>query len=419
MSKTLQASLVLVLACSGALADRLTLIDGREFTGKVTEEATVVSIETAMGTVSFPWSEVAFIERMPTPEAQLAKRIAEVDAGNVEGIYDIAVWADQQGLKAQAGALYLRVLALDNDHLGARRSLRHVQVGQQWHAFEKALQIIEARIASGQVDAAALTAIEALLPLADGPEQAFEIRRLQARALLRRGQFLAASEAFAELAKAAENPNTSARLAAIAEILVVHPDGLYVLTEAYPPTARVLGRHEPVLPSGPASLSLPGVLAAALRDKARVFIQAGAKLLGKARSIEPTQPEAARRVYLLALREFGRADALVDDIARSYKIQCARRRIAIRRKGTEQNAARFDGELAALGRQAMTPAAYTAKLTRMIRHLRTIRSDLDAILKLAEPYAKELVLEVKWAELDKQRITKMEETLKQELNEPR
>ena len=67
----------------------------------------------------------------------------------------------------------------------------------------------------------------------------------------------------------------------------------------------------------------------------------------------------------------------------------------------------------------MTPPAYALKINRMMRHLRTIRGDLDTILKLAEPYNKELILEVKWAELDKQRITKMEETLKQELNEPR
>ncbi len=418
MSRTLQASLVLALACSVALADRLTLIDGRVFTGKVTEEPGVVSIETSMGTVSFPWSEVASIERMPTPEAQLAKRIAEVDQGDVEGLYGVAVWADQQGLSAQAEALYLRVIALENDHLGARQSLRHVQVGQQWYPFDKAMEIIEARIASGQVDEATLKATEALLPLATAPEQRFQVGHLRSRALLRRGQFLAASEAFAELAKTAEEP-MAARLTAIAEILVVHPDGLYVLTEAYPPTAAVLGQYEPMVPSGPASLSQPAVLAAALRDKARVFIQAGAKLLAKARSIEPTAPEAARRVYLLALREFGRADALVDDIARSYKIQCTRRRIAILRKGSERNAARFDTELATLGKEPMTPPAYALKINRMMRHLRTIRGDLDTILKLAEPYNKELILEVKWAELDKQRITKMEETLKQELNEPR
>jgi hypothetical protein len=75
--------------------------------------------------------------------------------------------------------------------------------------------------------------------------------------------------------------------------------------------------------------------------------------------------------------------------------------------------------MASLGQQSMTPQAYTDKITRMTRLLVSVRTDLETILRLARTYDRELVLEVKWAELDRDRIVGMLATLKQETNDAR
>jgi hypothetical protein len=55
----------------------------------------------------------------------------------------------------------------------------------------------------------------------------------------------------------------------------------------------------------------------------------------------------------------------------------------------------------------------------MTRLLVSVRTDLETILRLARTYDRELVLEVKWAELDRDRIVGMLATLKQETNDAR
>ena len=248
-----------------------------------------------------------------------------------------------------------------------------------------------------------------------------EVGELQATLRLRRGQFAQAREAFAALAKQARDPAAAARLGAIADVLNDNDDGLYVLSEPYPPAAALLGQAQRLLalPAGPASLAEPMVMEAALHNKAKQFLQAGSKFMDDARLAEPADGEQAKRLYTQAEREFDRADALVADVSRSYKVEIVRRRIALIRAGTDAQAAKFDAEMASLGKEEMAPPAYANKVARMSRYLSGIRSDLDAILKLAGPYSRDLVLEIKWAELDKQRIGAMLETLRQELAEAR
>ena len=399
-----------------ARGDRLTLIDGRQFTGKITEQSRTVTIRTADGAASFPADEVLDVEVVPSAEDQLAERLAAIRAEHADATFTAATWASQHGLEARGKELLASVVEIDADHAGARRALRHVRIGGQWHPFEKALKIVSARIAGGQVDESVDACLNDLLSLARETEDRQTIRQLQAYALLRHGLFVRAGKAFAKLAES-DSGDRAVRLGAIAEILAEHPDGLYVLTEDYPPEARLLGRQGDVIAHGPAALSEPSVLEAALREKARGFITAGAKKLAQARAVEPTEPEQALRTYMSALAEFGRADALVAGIARSYRIQITRRRIALIRKGAESLATRFDAELTSLGRRNISRRAYEEKVARMMRHLKSIGEELARILALAQPYPKELILEIKWAELDKQKIVGMQATLRQELDE--
>lgn len=406
------------LWCQPALADRLTLRDGRVLVGTVTEDPTQVTIQTSVGTASFRTSEVADIQHMPTPEQALNERLARIRPTDPQALYELAQWADQQGLRKQSANLHRQVLLLSHDHPGARKALGYIRVDAQWMEFAPALEIARAKIAASPTDAAMDALLEALAGQADTVGEVAEVRELSATLLLRRGKFAQAKDAFAALAKTASG-ESALRLAAIVQVLNEHPDGLYVLTEPYPPDAAILGKAKNSVPTGPASLAQPLVLQAALRDKAKVSIEAGRKLLQQGRGAEPTEPESARRTYLLAVREFDNADAVVAGIARGDKIEVARRQIAMLRKDADDQAAKFDAELAALGKQALPPQAYASRVARMMNNLTTVRGDLDMILKLAKPYPLELVLDIRWAELDNQKITSMLATLKQELNATR
>lgn len=423
MTKGLTAWLVagaLWLAAS-ASGDTLTLTDGRVLNGTVTESPGQVTIETPAGTVAFPAHLVAHIRRSPTADSQLAARLAAVRPDDPEGLHQAAVWAQEQGLTRQAEGLWRQVLLVDHDHVGAHRALGHVQVDHRWLEFEPALEVVRSKIASGEADATAEALIQEMLPLAPTPSRAWELRELTGLWRLRRGRFAEARAVFSDLATSAEPGAAALRWAAIEQILAEHSDGMYVLTEAYPPAALLLGPREftRILPAGPASLAEPLVLDAALRDKARQRLAVGAGLLKEGRSLEPTQPAAARGLYARAETEFNAADALVANIARSYKIEIVRRRIALIRKNADEEAARFDAELATLGRQEMTAGAYADKVRRMIGNLLSVSDDLTSILQLARPYERELILEIKWAELDKTKVEAMSSTLKQELNDAR
>jgi hypothetical protein len=158
------------------------------------------------------------------------------------------------------------------------------------------------------------------------------------------------------------------------------------------------------------------VLAAALRDRAKTAIDEGRALMEEAKKFERTEPEAAKNRYDQARRHFDTADTLVPRIARSFRVEIARRRIAMIRKDMTVQAEVFDRLMGELGKKDLTPAACKELNTRMLRALKLIRSDLNAILALAEPFERELVLEITDANGRLQTVNALREILTKELN---
>ena len=238
---------------------------------------------------------------------------------------------------------------------------------------------------------------------------------------LRSRQFTKAEATFTELAEAAKKSDPPAadiavRAGTIAEILHANSDGMYVLRETYPPSAPLLGASVEQINPGPGSLALPLVLEAALRDEAKKEIEAGKKLLDEAQKIAATDPDVANIKYALADQAFQRADAMIPNIARAHRVDIARRKIASLRKDADTDAKDFDEQMSKLGVKDMPAQAYNNMILRMIHHLDSTREDLKRIVELAQAYPKELVLELKWAELDLTRIENMRKILVTELD---
>lgn len=404
------------MACATvALADKLVLIDGRTFTGTVTVEGDTVVISVPYGALRFSKNQVERIELKDTPEQEFRKKLGETPLDDPNALFDLAQWADKESLNRQASHLYALILKLNAEHAPTRRMLGYARIDGKWQTFEQGVEQARGKLAAGSYAALLDDVLPALRGIATAREQHVALAELLGHTQLRSQQFGPAGETFGDLAKKAEGP-LATRSAAIAQILGKSPDGLYVLRETYPPSATLLGGASPSIEPGPASLSNPLVLQAALRNVAKKRIGAGKELMDQAQKLERTDPDAAAGKYTQAGKVFGEADALVPNIARSYRVEIARRKIAAIRKDADADARKFDEAKQKLGVTDMSPQAYRNMILRLVHHLDGTRDNLKKIAAIAEPFPRELFLEVKWAELDLTKIEGMRKILMAELD---
>jgi hypothetical protein len=406
----------LALISTVASADVLVLTDGRSFSGKVTIEDDSVSVELSYGTLRFPKHLVSSIERKDTPQEKLAKRLARINKDDIKALVEAAVWAARNGLGKQSHEIYTAVLKLDPDNPTARRALRFIRIDDKWRSFAEAMELARGKLEAGDHESLLRDVLPELEEIAASEEDHTSVRALVGSAQLRAKYFAAAERTFTELADEARSDKAkAARFAAIAEILRENRDGMYVVTETVPSSLTLSGASKPLLRPGPASLSRPIVLETALRDVARKRIVAGRKLMVRARELEPTDPDGAAARYAQASLAFGEADTLCPGIARTYHVEVARRRIRSLRKDIDAGERRFSGERDKLGKKTMSPKAYRELVLRLVHYLDTIRDDLQAVLKIAQAYPRELMLESKLAESDLRRFDAQREVLMEEL----
>ncbi len=413
-----RALLLSFLIGAAASADVLVLRDGRTFEGIVSVGEDNVEIKLDYGDLRFARSEVLRIEFRQTPRSRLAEMLAETPDDNADALFGVAQWAAENELTAEADDLYEQVVSIEPDHAAARAALEHVKIDGQWRDFSTAVELARGKLEAGRYDVLLNEILPSVEPLAPSPEDTREVQTIGAVAALRSGRFAEAGEAFAALAEAAGEPEAT-RFGAIAGILADNPDGMYVLSEAYPPKSALVDSEGESVPAGPASLARPLVLEAALRDRAKVHIAAGRELLDAARAADASDPDDAESRYVQARRAFDRADALVEDIARSYRVEIARRRIAAIRRKTDTDTRKFDAAVNQLGKSDMAPQEYRALVRAMVRNLDDVQGRLRTILEIARPFSRDLVLEIQWAESDLRKVESMRDVLAAEIKSPR
>lgn len=415
MARALISACLLAALSAVALADRLTLSDGRTFTGTVTTDGDTVRIETNHGLLEFPKDQVSDITRGETPEAELARRLAKATADCPQALLEVAQWAGANNLPHQAEDLYGRILKLDPNNAPSRKALGFIKIDGDWRTFAQALELANSKCQAGQCEVLLSEIMPALDDLAGTKEKQAAVHDLWGQAQLRARKFADAAKTFADLADMNLGPQCL-RWGSIAEILKDNPDGMYVVAESYPATSDLLVAEAPALKPGPASLSDPAVIEAALHDRAKKEVETGRKLMDDAQKLETAEPDAAKAKYALAAKSLDKADALAPGISRSYRIEIVRRRIAHMRKETDADASDFDKELASLGKKSLSPQEYRNKVLRLIYLLDNVRDDLKEVLALAKPFSRDLMLEVKWAELDLKKLDEMRLVLSGELD---
>lgn len=412
MKRMLALAVVSWAACV-AFGDELILQDGRVFTGTVTVKGESVIIEMPYGTLSFKRDEVLRVELKDTPLEEYTKRLRKVSTRDAEALFALSMWARTNGLEPQAKELLAKVLELSSDHQAARKACGFARIENQWISYKALLQLAQGRLAGGQLDSLRNDILPALESLAT-KEDAILVQELKGTTHLQSKDFAAAAQIFADLAARSAGP-VSLKYSAIAEILSANRDGMYILTEPYPPHSVLLDTQQRIQ-AGPASLAQPLVLEAALRDRSKVEIKTGRELMEAASKLEATDPDSALAKYAASARSFDKADALVDGIAGSYRIEIARRRIAAIRRDADADARKFDGVMTGLGRKDLQPQAYRAFVLKMIHSLDSVRDSLKNIVDIAKPHSRELILEMEWAQKDLRRIEAMRTILTAELD---
>ena len=125
------AALALVLAAV-ALADVVTTKDGRRLEGKiVSESSTEVVIETRLGRVTVPRSDVRTLERGKSAREEFGPRFQRAK-DDVAALLELAAWATGEKLESDARKCYRRIVELDPKHEGAQLALGNVLYKGEW-----------------------------------------------------------------------------------------------------------------------------------------------------------------------------------------------------------------------------------------------------------------------------------------------
>lgn len=125
----------LLTLCSAALAraDDVLLTNGRTLVGIAHEESAQWVVRTRFGDFRIPKDEVQSVVPGRTALHEYDERIAEqYGCPCASEMFDLALWAQQEGLIRYVNRLLTRTLELDPDHPEARRLLGYVRYEGRW-----------------------------------------------------------------------------------------------------------------------------------------------------------------------------------------------------------------------------------------------------------------------------------------------
>lgn len=131
--KVLSTALLIAGLSSAAWADDVLLTNGRTLTGIAREEGGRVVVETRLGDIGVPRSEVQSIKPGRTPIHEYQERAERLNGcSNASEAFDLAMWAQDQGLVRYVNPLLQRTLEADPNHAEARKLLGFVQWKGHW-----------------------------------------------------------------------------------------------------------------------------------------------------------------------------------------------------------------------------------------------------------------------------------------------
>jgi len=201
-----RSALVVLLGLPAVLAaDDVYLTNGGRLSGLVVSRGdTQLTLDVGAGRITLPLSRVARIVTASSPLATYRQRARTLEAKDVNGWLELALWARDQELLTQAREAFAHILTLDPANATAHQALGDVQVGERWMSLEesyraKGLVRFEGEWVTPEAQAALIRA--------RSDEAAAARSRAEAEARVREAEARArAAEADARRAEAAAEP---------------------------------------------------------------------------------------------------------------------------------------------------------------------------------------------------------------------
>ncbi|MFG0320178.1 MAG: hypothetical protein ACF8XB_23095 [Planctomycetota bacterium JB042] len=128
----LALALLGVLASSVA-ADVVHLKNGGKLHGEIlSDDGAFVEVKTKFGVQKIAKADVKEIERKRTPAQEIDDRLGSLAADDADGVFALAVLAEERRLRKRHRELLDRVLEIDPEHDGANRALGRVKYKGTW-----------------------------------------------------------------------------------------------------------------------------------------------------------------------------------------------------------------------------------------------------------------------------------------------
>ncbi|MDY7092980.1 MAG: hypothetical protein SX243_08415 [Acidobacteriota bacterium] len=130
--------LTFLVPAADVAADVIQLKNGRTLEGKVRDaENGQIEIVLPYGSLAFPRDLVASIEWGDTIEDEVLERLSQLAPDDADGLYDLALYCQNQSAYTLAGRLLEEVLLIDPDHPEARHDLGYVLDDDRWVTEEE------------------------------------------------------------------------------------------------------------------------------------------------------------------------------------------------------------------------------------------------------------------------------------------
>jgi len=129
--------LCVLFCCAALVADIIHIEGGRTITGKIVEEdEDYVVVKTKAGKFRIHKERIVRIERGSVEEI-FAKRLEELEGGDIDGYLKLGLWARSVGLEEQARRLFKAVLGMDPENEFAHFELGHRRLRGRWVTEEE------------------------------------------------------------------------------------------------------------------------------------------------------------------------------------------------------------------------------------------------------------------------------------------
>lgn len=125
-------------------AEEIILKNGNRLYGKIVEQdENNCVLETGFGLISLSWSQIKEVRGIKSLLEQYWEYLNQCDPENVEQLWNLAVWCEENQMENQRNALLAKILILNPNHVKTLRHLQFKLYNGQWISAQAYQQLTQ------------------------------------------------------------------------------------------------------------------------------------------------------------------------------------------------------------------------------------------------------------------------------------